>query len=392
MLIETNYSGDQSATLYQLSQGEVTHLCSFGRCLYIVESNQRLVVYNTESISAQTVLVDDGIERVLPFDLDKLIWYDGDGNPNYLNTTYGTTILLSEEETENLISPYFLPTSSAQNSTYAINDPNMDKASHNDISFPLAEYPALLQNNFSKLVNVQSYFNRSYAGGATQCNGFAKYAHDKFWHLHDDNRNRPSWVTSSGTVTGDYHGASLANMDNSTHNPANDANTIKLNTEEALRNFFANLDRGSVVRYVSATDDTPYDGRHSIVFDTLAENGQGIYVYECNQDTIDNKRNAVGYQYYDFDVLNGHYTIVLYYVEHTLGAKSAQSTTRHKTACTNCAGYLLQTHTASATYTSHDDTKHRVSFSCCSGYVLKNHVILSGTIDRCKICNWIEPL
>ena len=389
-LVKTDYGGTQFCPLYQLTRGDITFLYAFGYLIYIVESNRYLVVFDIETNTAETVWVEDGINRVYPFDRDKLIWYTFDNDPNYLNlSTSISTPLADEQAVDLLISPYVSLQQHHPNETYASNSTttSLNSSNHNDISIPLPEYPASLQQDFDILVGVQSFFNGTYAGGAGQCDGFAKYAHDRFWHVHDDTRNRPSWITSSWTVTGDFVGPSLSDMQppeegEEPFEPSNDPNTIKFNSNvESVVSFFSNLERGTFIRYVNYNCTKRYMGNHSIFFDGIADDGEGIYVYECNQLEEFGRPNAVGYQYYP-----------LYYVEHTPGTKSVHSTARHKTACTKCAGYLLQTHTASATYTSHNDSKHRVSFSCCSGYVLKNHVILSGPINRCKVCNWIEEI
>ena len=387
-IIQSDYTGTNLENIYLARQGNITMINAFGYDVYFVEDGSRIVILDVVNKRIHAMVPGDSVVSAYMLDTEKLIWYDDSGRGTYYDAVSQTsTVLADESEEAVLISSFVMP--EALESIATIQSSNVvnfvgQSDNYNNIAFPLADYPARPGTGYtppeirSRFVNGWSLTNQNpnpwvetrYAG-AGECDGFAKYAHDTFWHIADWSRTIPSWQTGPNSYTVDYHGEGF-----------------DWDTKEEMIDFFEGLSRGSFVRYTSKTDETPGNGTHSYVFDGIDDDGLGTWHYECNQD--DN--NGVGYQYYTFDLYFCKNQFIYEYVEHRLEAKSIDSTTRHKTACVNCAGYLLQTHTASATYTSHNDTKHRVSFSCCSGYVLKNHVILSGPINRCKVCNWIEEI
>lgn len=384
-IIQSDYTGANLENIYLARQGNITMINAFGYYVYFVEDGSRVVILDVINKSIHAMVSGDSVVSAYMLDTEKLIWYDESGIGTYYDVVSQTSTTLEDESEETaLISSFVMP--EAPENIAIIQSSNVvnfvgQSDSYNNIAFPLADYPARPGTGYtppeirSRFVNGWSLTNQNpnpwikkrYAN-AGECDGFAKYAHDTFWHIADWNRTIPSWKNADNSYTADYHGSGFT-----------------WTTKETMIDFFEGLSRGSFVRYTSKKDATPNNGTHSYVFDGIDSDGLGTWHYECNQDN-----NGVGYQYYTFDLYYSKNTCVFEYVEHTLGAKSAQSTVSHRTVCTNCSGYLVQSHTATATYRSQDDTYHRVSFSCCSGYVLEKHVILSGTVDRCKRCTWIE--
>ena len=387
-IIQSDYTGANLENIYLARQGNITMINAFGYYVYFVEDGSRVVILDVINKRIHAMVSGDSVVSAYMLDTSKLIWYDESGIGTYYDVVSQTSTTLEDESEETaLISSFVMP--EAPENIAIIQSSNVvnfvgQSDSYNNIAFPLADYPARPGTGYtppeirSRFVNGWSLTNQNpnpwiktrYAN-AGECDGFAKYAHDTFWHIADWNRTIPSWQTGTNSYTGDYHGSGFT-----------------WTTKETMIDFFEGLSRGSFVRYTSKSDETPGNGTHSYVFDGIDSDGLGTWHYECNQD--DN--NGVGYQYYTFDLYYCNNKFIHSYVKHTLGAKTNETTARHRTDCINCDGYLLQPHTASATYTSHDDTKHQVRFLCCNGYILKNHVILSGAIDRCKICNWIETI
>ena len=388
-IIQSDYTGTNLENIYLARQGNITMINAFGYDVYFVEDGSRVVILDVINKRIHAMVPGDSVVSAYMLDTGKLVWYDESGRGTYYDIVSQTsTTLKNEDEEMALISSIIMPetlgnTESIQSSN-VVNYVGQPDA-YNDIAFPLADYPATTGTGYTP-PEIRSRFLDDWEYGdpvpttlvkteyasSKECDGFAKYAHDAFWHIADWNRTDPSW-DNGNTYTGDYYGAGFT-----------------WTSKQEMIDFFEGLSRGSFVRYTSKKDYAKgaQSGSHSYVFDGIDDDGLGTWHYECNQDY----KCGVGYQYYTFDLYFCKNQFIYEYVEHTPGTKSVQSTARHKTACTKCAGYLLQTHTASANYTPHNDTKHRVSFSCCSGYVLKNHVILSGPIDRCKICNWIEEI
>lgn len=313
---------------------------------------------------------------------------------------------------------------------------------YNDVTFPLPGYEAELRVDWDT-TGISKKFSITYIG-AGECDGFAKYAHDHFWHLYDTSRTMPSWQTGSNSCTGDYFGATPAETQNIEYDPSKDADVVKFADADSVKRFFQNLKKGDVVRYISVSDPTPYNGRHSVVFDRINDAGDGIIVYEANQDGD----CGVGYQMYKFGTLAGQYTSVLYYVHHVVSeAEVYYNATYHNVGCANCAGFVRQKHTSitstiastgthslsygccgvtktanhnsskvntatsltahnvsytcctgtlteghtstTRTYASYSTAKHKVMFGCCSGYVLQAHSMSGGT---CSLCGYVSDI
>lgn len=255
--------------------------------------------------------------------------------------------------------------------TYA---PSFVDTSYNDVSIPLADFPAYTGIDGSMKIPAKSNFKNGdacrYYGGSRQCDGFARYAFDCFWHLEDWNRTNASWV-SAGTFTADYH---------------SEDELTESRTYEEWVDFFNGLSIGSVVRYGSQNDPTRDDGKHTILFMGVDADGY-ILAYECNQDAFissDPKTNHCGvdYQKYSIEKINERYDFVLYYVEHALEGAVYENATHHTVGCANCAGYLRQTHSTAAQKTGHDLQQHKISYGCCNGYTLENHTDASPTIQQ----------
>ena len=222
---------------------------------------------------------------------------------------------------------------------YTPNSTNTGADGYNDITFPLDDYPAVAEVGGFVPSEVLSRFRfddenktpKEYAN-SNECDGFAKLAHDSFWHICDEDRDGPSWEIN-GANTADVKGNTQSTRIQWYNSTAEDG--IYMSVEQ----FYRHLGRGSFVRYVSRTDDTPQDGTHSLVFDEFVE-GLGVWVYEAHMDGD----YGVGYQLYPFDVISGNYKYILYYVEHTLSTEAYDDGLYHRVYCANCDGYLRQAH------------------------------------------------
>lgn len=200
----------------------------------------------------------------------------------------------------------------------------------NDISIPLSEYPTHpYGTNGTMQVPTASRFHnadgscKSY-GNSNQCDGFARYAHDRFWH-----KDSSYWGSTWTTTHADYQ-SGFAFSGKTT-----EAKILSVKT------FFSGLHRGAFIRY-----NTSSGWQHSVFFDNI--DSEGIWVYECNQDYYYDSdaglHCGVSYHKYTFDFILSRYPSVAYYVEHTLDDPVAYNATRHKVDCENCNGYLLLEH------------------------------------------------
>ncbi|MBQ8358967.1 MAG: hypothetical protein IJX37_03490 [Oscillospiraceae bacterium] len=375
---KTDYMGSSIATLYTSSQGSIHNLSAFGNILYFIENGKHLIFLDAVTGNTQLVLTEDDLVSAFVFNEDKLVWYDSQDQAHYYNLTTRQSIVLKNPYEENaLIAQYTASEAekAASNNTMLYASSSQGD-SYNDVTFPLPTYPASLGEEEFEDLKAESFFNESYAK-SYQCDSFAKYAHDCFWHLEDWDRDGPSWVVN-GTTTDDVYGEMVMTNDEDralvwrekSAKEAQDEGSY-IDNPAVVAQFFQELGRGSFVRYGKAKDTTKWDGSHSIVFEKLSDDGAGIIAYESNQDGI----NGVGYQKYSFGRIHYNYEWILYYVEHDIGSNNiCKDTYTHKVCCANCDGYLRQEHSFDFVYLeNYSETEHRTNFDCCDGYVYEPH-------------------
>ena len=372
-----DYSGVSAGVLYQCNRGTISDLAAFGHYLYFIEGGQYAVLFNTLDQSAQTIFSQDAISSLYMFDFDKIIWYDIQWNPNYFNMLSQENTVLANEYAVNCLLNSYDTNEEEQQAALMVSTYAVSASSYNDVTLPLPEYPAALGVDW-QMPTVQSYFNTTYAG-STQCNGFAKYAHDRFWHLYSESATITNWISDNG-LSADYCGASSADMASTSYDPRNDEDLIQFdNSVEIVEDFFDSLNKGAFIRYVSYDDETPYNGNHSIVFAGSSSDGQGIYAYEANMDG----QNGVGYQKYTFELIADHYATVLYYVDHSLSSTGvSQNNTYHRIYCRNCDAYLRRGHNKVTTYTT---TRHTQSCTGCNWTSTGLHTYVN---DVCIVCGY----
>lgn len=384
-IIATDYCGSFFISIYKSDMGDISMIDAFGNYLYFVEGNSRVVVLDTISQSIYATVCSDSIMSAYMFSFDKLIWYRENGEAYYYDimSNQSTPLLSSDNEaalleeypaletTDSLVTPL---------SSDVINNVGQPD-NYNDIAFPLANYPAKKERRgytpsviYSRFLNNWEYDDpvpevlnkKTYAGGARECDGFAKYAHDVFWHIDDWDRPAPSWGTP-GNYTADYH------------------SSYSWNNKQEMIDFFEGLNRGAFVRYTSKSDDTPSDGTHSYVFDGIDADELGMWHYECNQDW----KCGVGYQYYTYSLYYQNNKCVFHYVNHAPSQNTpvAYNVSRHAIPCENCDGYLLQPHTGTSSFAQYNFARHKVQVSCCNGYALEYHVIAG---NACFACGYVD--
>ena len=395
-IVATDFSGANHTILYQSPAQSLKDLDTYWDILYFIEDDTRVVLLDTETNAVETVLTYDNIQWVDLYTPTQLVCETTVDDFIHMDLSTGQiTGLGSMADVNYCMAPYVTPDTTE--SDVSLN--TLPAGFVNNISFPLSEYPANEGYSLTQVLNptpkayfskcsgsghVCSWSNSSCArsestcdhdkdtpenvrncaeyAGAGMCQGFALYAHDVYMHIENWSRNPNAWAE------GDMH-----------------ATGYTFNTDSAVRSFYSGLEKGTYIRYCSEDDPTPDNGAHSVVFDRMDANG--VWVYECNQDW----HCGVFYQYYPFSKIQQWYTSVLFSIKHSFPNRpNVLSTITHTLNCLNCTGSLRQSHTAVAIYRSQDDTYHRVSFSCCDGYALQKHIILSGAVDRCKRCTWIE--
>lgn len=226
--------------------------------------------------------------------------------------------------------PIVLTDDSSLPSITSLTPYNLTNTYRNDVSIPLPEYQSHPPRvNWDFQVPMRSRFHDDenaciIYGYSDECDGFARYAHDRFWHI-DERYWGSTWSPSHQDYKGRVTFSGATGTSNST----------------SVEGFFSRLHRGAFIRYLTRSGS-----QHSIFFDNIDDTG--IWVYECNQDAFYGEAPrphcGVAYQKYTFDYVYSHYPAVLYYVNHTLLPATAENAIYHTIECGFCEGYIRQQH------------------------------------------------
>ena len=462
-IYKTDYSGINHEHLYQCTQGDIDNLRSYFDTLYFIEDRSSVILLDVVSKTAQEIWTYENLSWAIMLNDDQLIATTTEEDDYLYDIPTNTATLISEIESTNLITAAVKGTSS--NNARSTTAPNFAAmvTQENNVSFPVPGYDVVNYNSYPTFVRPESWFHKNgqegcgdydencdrYSGSG-ECMGFAKYVHDVYAHMGDD-----TYVDSNNNGIADGSENYLANKawEDRTcmtyHRPPAEAfedGTLPSSIDKKLTprefedidditSFFGALNTGAYVRYGKYYDDgdtSPEDGCHSIVF--IANDEDGIWVYECNQSYYNSLTPAekaahpkkyygcgVFIQYYPYWELD-KYRFVLNYVNHeysdTWGYLDADY---HSKNCTKCIGHVKKEHTsvsatiASATQhnatfnccggntatTLHTGTtsksyyskaSHKVTATCCSGYVLANHTFQMDFSNRsvCTGCGYVK--
>lgn len=391
-----SYKETNPSIIYRSSRGEITCPVAFGNYVSFIEGGRFLVILNISTLQAQTVYECDNLTWAYMFDYDKLIYGDNKDHQFCLNTTTKvTSTALSNSQVGTITNSFSFPKSTIETSN--TRSSTIAQTPYNDVTIPFPDYYAPLGDDFDETPSTH-HFTYRYRQ-SMQCDGFAKYAHDRFWHLdhtlypdNNDYRN-PTWFITDSTVTADYHGATPAQMNNPSYDPLTDNNLVLFpgDKEDAsvlaqnaavAKAFFTSLNRGAFIRYTKPSATYPRLGNHSIFFDGIASD-TGIYVYEANQDGA----NGIDYAIYPYISIGRVYGAILYYIDHSLSESCViENTSYHLQHCENCDAFLRQPHVYD-TYYPQSATHHSSACSACgkTGGSLSTH-IFAGSI--CRICQY----
>lgn len=427
-IYKTDYSGTNHEYLYQCTQGDIDNLSSYFDTLYFIENQTSIMFLDVVSKTAQEIWVYENLSWTIMLNTDQLIATTANEDNYLYGISTDTVTLISEIEATNLVTAAVKGTTS--NNARLIITPTLDAMAtqENDVSFPIEPYGAMLDYTYSKVEGYYyspptSWFHtdptqegcgggicKTY-GGSSQCEGFARFAHDRYAHMENYNdMSRQAWGDDKCIVTFDY--PRLTKAEYAKEDPSLDLQLLL--SQSDVKDFFSSLKTGAYIRYGQYKDDDRNDGMHSIVL--VAKDDLGIWAYECNQkyDGISGHGCGVFLQYYAYANLT-KYEYILHYVNHNFtGDVEYYSPALHNVSCQQCAGFVRQKHdrftgtivstsnhratlhccedrvvttghTGTVTYGSYSTTQHTVRYSCCTGYVLENHTFKIGSNGR-PIC------
>lgn len=376
-IYKTDYTGTNHEYLYQCPQGTISTLKSYWDTLYFIEDQTSVMHLDVESKTVQEIWSHEDLYWALMLNTTQLVAITVD-EENYLyDIPTNTATLISSIEATNLVTAAVK--GGASNNTRATTTGNFSSivlTQENDISFPLAEYPAVPDDYFNQSSSPQysrpiSWFhvngeegcytgNCKTYGGSSECEGFAMYVHDVYAHMVNYNIATVSAWESNKCIT---------KFRAPNGSPSSLPEKVFNEDPQRIEDFFTTLNTGAYIRYGKNSDNSPDNGCHSIVF--IARDSGGIWAYECNQayDGVSSHGCGVFIQYYTYSNLT-KYDYIVNYVNHSFTeAPIYDNTTYHKVGCEDCSGYVRQKHTNVST--SYIDTNnHRATFNCCGGNVV----------------------
>lgn len=375
-IMKTDFTGGTHAALYTASE-PISELDYFEGRLCFLEGDTSFVLYDISSGLSETIELPEKATSAFLFATAKLLWSNDTWTYFCLDLITGYhTMLKNDLEVSNLVMPYL--TSEAEYNEYTVMPSTVTTTIENDIDFPFDDFLANPNSSSNGLYGtaISHFWNPNNAiegcdhkngifdcrqyGGSNQCDGFARYAHERFIHMVDWSRTYP-------------------------YRPSNDTSTTTFTfTTDNVKEYFGTLTKGAFLRY-SRDPSTDSDGHHSVVF--VSADDKGVWVYEANQDY----KCGVFYEYYNYTYIVKYQRNVVVKVNHSFtGQAQSISSTQHKTVCKNCAGYIIGTHNFNRSAISISATQHKVFCNGCTAYKTGAHIYQSTAtgIQLCGICGY----
>lgn len=419
---KTDYLGQGYEYLYKSESDSIANFENYLDTLYFVESGD-IVFLNYQTKETQKIWTCEDIDWVFRLNDTELVVATIEECHYLYDILSNTATQISGILANDLITVAVTGDDMAGDSgisLMSLYSPSI-QSYENDVTLPLPEY-------YVNYYDTSRYMNSDYGTPATwfhydkaegcdggdnckyytqtwECEGFARYAHDRY--LHNELTNNPSY--------GDWFALYPC------------SSQVNFTGLQVVADFFSQLNTGDYVRYSKENDTTPEDGAHSIVF--IGCDGDGFWAYECNQkytdtETLGDYGCGIHLQYYTYEAIIIRYTGALYYVKHNYNVSpDYEDVTYHIRECTHCVGYLRQKHdvasativnaanhravisccggktlaaphTGTVTYQTYSATQHKVSATCCSGYVLANHTFRLDTYNRsvCTGCGYVSGM
>lgn len=327
-IIRTDYSGKNHIKLYTAKKGQLASVEYYNNHLFFLDGNH-IVDMNLADNSIAIVTELENATSIVPYDQNTLYIRDDTSEIFSYNTkTKAIVKIVDEDSYVNTDHSHSITDKSYQPNNYTSIEPAaLDNQYYN---LPLQEYPAgsYFTNDGTPCVNHNNC--RRYAK-TNQCDGLARYAHEKYNHV-------------AGSAWSDPY------------EPAGDTRTAEqyflFQSDSSLRNYFNLMSKGAYVRMskYDRANDSNNDGSHSFVY--VSHNTSGATLYEANRDD----RCGVEFHFRTFANIRAAYPYGFKRVSHTYSSTGFNiSTDYHRVPCTttNCAAYIVERHTNVATPTGH---------------------------------------
>jgi len=330
-IVRTNYLGLEPTVIYKATFGDLAAL-NYNNAILCFSDGNMIIQLDTITGVALELLAMDRVTYVYPYeDGHMLLRNEDDVMFHYDIEKEQLTELIDDYEVSRLLDdstifvmPYNTEILTSESAEYAANrstDPEF--VSLPMIGFMPGSYftvsgTACLNHSNDDYSNCRRY------ACTNQCDGFARYVSEHYYHV------------SGGEWTAPYsvYGDRISNY----------PQYYSFGSESNLRSFFNKLNKGVYVRVSSrnAANDTGGQGTHSYVY--IAHDSQGAILYEANTDN----QCGVKYHYRTYDDLLSRYAYFFGWVNHNQeGTATQRDDTYHKVCCGNsgCAAYIIEEHT-----------------------------------------------
>lgn len=326
-ILRTDYWNAPAVTIYTAESGDLGDIEIYNDYLFFTEDDC-VMRLNLETGAAEAVATCDGVINLYPVDDDSIAWISSDGSEHlYRMDTATDELICFDTLLASQAMPVEVTTSLAASSqnTRAVDIPLYPST---QITFPLSEYPHgsyFTQNGLACTSHVGCNYktpgNCKVYRSSIQCEGFAKYAYDKYSHRS---------ASSPWPSTGDphYSGGQIWSCP----------------TDVEL--FFRALPYGSYLRLDRDLTDGN-NGNHSIVTAGVTESA--IIIYDANYAEYPNYCIVQMYSC-TFSVYYERYECVTQRIVHSFTGTGIQNTSvNHVRMCaySGCGGYIIEPHASS---------------------------------------------
>lgn len=327
-IIRTDYAGVAHDKIYTAQYGDLSSVEYYNNHLYFLDADY-VVDYDLSNGRSTLLTEIKNVASVVPSG-DGTFYIRNDAAEifDYDAKSQKMARVIDEDLCASAISPSASCESGPSYDDSASFEPTaLDDAYY---SLPLSEYPSgsYFTNDGKPCVNHNNC--RRYAC-TNQCDGFARYVHEKYNHKLGSTWSAP-------------------------YEPAGDTSTAKkyyhFTSDSELRLYFSTLSKSAYVRMsaYNAANDTGSDGSHSFVY--INHNSSGATLYEANRDN----KCGVQYHFRTFTDIRGAYPYGFKHVSHHYSSNGVNiSTDYHRIYCTTagCTAYIVEPHSNVATSTGH---------------------------------------
>lgn len=338
VIVRLNYSGQGYTVLYESISGVLDALEYENYLLYFADGSS-VIQMDTRTGTTSVLLEKEGVTDILPYKAGHLMLTNEQGQRfAYSINGQQLCILSSDEEVDALLNTAVVNVPPALELTWILPeaDASIQALADTYVSLPMSGYPA--GSYFTTTGAACSNHNRcKYYASTRQCDGFARYVNEHYYHVPGSTWSAPYAV--SGDKTSSY------------------SKYQAFGSTTALYQFFNQLETGAYVRVSSrdrvADNTDPHTGQGSHSFVYISHDRNGATLYEAN---LDNKC-GVSYSYRDFDELLRRYPYFFGWVNHDReGAVTNSSDLYHRINCSHsgCAAYIVEVHTYAASGTGYE--------------------------------------